>query len=219
MVAEPTRHGEQASCAHEQQIEVLNGAPEHFRASPQVGVQRRTTWARLSAHLSRATTGTAKDAAGAWSRALYRDGVRRKHAIVCVYALVVDVDEGGDIDLVAGALAPYVAVVHETFSSTPTTPRYRVVIRDHFGRHRSDDVVRAHRVLLANSLARSVSEPTDGHHAERWFAATEATEATEGGDPGSLRSHRSPLAGPDPEALSTWLDEEGIPTAKGTGYQ
>jgi hypothetical protein len=95
-------------------------------------------------------------------------------------------------------------------------------IRDHFGRHRSADVVRARRVLLVNGLARSVSEPTDGRHAERWFAATEATEATEGRDPedpGSLRSLRSPLAAPDPETLSAWLDEQGIPTAKGTGNQ
>jgi len=128
---------------------VLYVAPEHFRASPQVGVQRRIAWAQLSSYLSRTTTGTAKDAAGAWSPALYRDGVRRKQAIVCVYALVVDVDEGGDVDLVASALARYAAVVHETFSSTPATPRCRVVILfaepvDTMTYERTHVIVRAH---------------------------------------------------------------------------
>jgi hypothetical protein len=72
--------------------------------------------------------GQAKDEAGAWSPALYRDGVRRKAALVHVCAIVVDVDEAGDVDRVAGVVARYRAILHSTFSSTPDAPRCRIVL-------------------------------------------------------------------------------------------
>jgi hypothetical protein len=91
-------------------------------------------------------------------------------------------------------------------------------VRDYFGRHRSADVVRARRMLLANGLAHVRTEPTEGRPAERLFA-TEATEATEAGDsepPRSLPSLPSRPEATSPETLSAWLHEEGIDTAKGT---
>jgi hypothetical protein len=45
-----------------------------------------------------------------------------------VCALVVDVDEGGDVARVASALVNYRAVVHSTFSSSSDAPRCRIVL-------------------------------------------------------------------------------------------
>jgi hypothetical protein len=48
--------------------------------------------------------------------------------LVSVGAVVLDVDDGGDVDRVARAVERYRAVVHDTFSSTPAEPRCRVVL-------------------------------------------------------------------------------------------
>jgi hypothetical protein len=45
-----------------------------------------------------------------------------------VSALVVDVDGGGDVERAAMAVARYRGLVHETFSSTPTDQRCRIVL-------------------------------------------------------------------------------------------
>ena len=55
------------------------------------------TWSELARYLSRPTVGEAKDEAGAWSPALYRANVRRKAALVRAHAIVVDVDDAGDV--------------------------------------------------------------------------------------------------------------------------
>ena len=94
-----------------------------------MGTSRRATWARLTEALSRPTFGDTKDIAGAWSPALYTGNIRRKANLVHVCALVVDVDQGGDVDNVADIVGRYDAIVHETFSSTSEAPRCRVVIR------------------------------------------------------------------------------------------
>jgi hypothetical protein len=51
-------------------------------------------------------------------------------------------------------------------------------IRDHFQRHKGDEIDRALDVLERLRLARHVSEPTGGRPRTRWYA-TEATRATE----------------------------------------
>jgi hypothetical protein len=115
------------TCA-EHEFDVLFISPERFRATPQVGTPRTMTWLELAMYLSRPSLGNAKDAAGAWSPALYERNIRRKSALVHACALVVDVDQAGDVDLVAEALADYRALVHETFSSTTDAPRCRLVL-------------------------------------------------------------------------------------------
>lgn len=110
------------------EIEILDLSPEAFRRSPQVGTPVRMHWESLAVRMARPTIGDAKDAAGAWSPARYSGDVRRKSAIEAIYALVADVDQGGDVDHAADALARYRAIVHNTFSSTPEAPRCRIVL-------------------------------------------------------------------------------------------
>ena len=83
-------------------MDLLFVSPESFRASPQIGTACRMTWGELARWLAHPTIGATKDEAGAWSPALYRDGLRRKAALVQTLAIVVDVDEGGDVERVAG---------------------------------------------------------------------------------------------------------------------
>ncbi|HXX68099.1 MAG TPA: hypothetical protein VEK07_12995 [Polyangiaceae bacterium] len=116
------------TCPEPPQLDVLHVDLDGFASSPQVGVPLRTTWEGLVAYLSRPTTGDRKDIAGAWSPALYRDGIRRKSSLVHACALVIDVDEGGDVDRAAEALALYRAIIHSTFSSTDAQPRCRIVL-------------------------------------------------------------------------------------------
>ena len=109
-------------------LDVLFVSPERFRCSPQIGVRIGMSWTELAHWLRAPTVGAAKDEAGAWSPALYQGNVRRKSELVHACALVVDVDQAGDVDLVAEALAGYRAIVHETFSSTADAPRCRLVL-------------------------------------------------------------------------------------------
>jgi hypothetical protein len=113
----------------EPEIDFLYISPPRFRASPQVGVPTRPTWMQCAAYLSRPSIGDAKDEAGGYSPALYRDNIRRKSALISIGALVLDMDEGGDVDEVATALGNYDAIVHETFSSTNDAPRCRALVR------------------------------------------------------------------------------------------
>ena len=109
-------------------LDVLFVSPERFRCSPQVGVPCVMSPHELAIYLSRPSIGEAKDEAGAWSPALYAENIRRKANVVHVGALVVDIDENGDVDDVADAMHRYWCVVHETFSSTNDAPRCRIVI-------------------------------------------------------------------------------------------
>jgi hypothetical protein len=99
-----------------------------FPPGPQVGTPHRMSVRDLALYLSLSTVGTSKNIAGGWSPARYRDNVRRKANIVHVCALVLDVDEGGDVQAVANVLDRYAAIVHSTFSSTPEAPRCRAVL-------------------------------------------------------------------------------------------
>ena len=109
-------------------LDVLYVAPERFRRKPQVGDACRVAWSSLVARPSRPSRGGAKDMAGAWSPARYRDNVRRKDHLVSVRALVLDVDAGGDVERAAEAVSRYRAIVHETFSSSSADPRCRIVL-------------------------------------------------------------------------------------------
>jgi hypothetical protein len=113
----------------EKPLDVLFVSPERFRASPQIGVPCAMTWHELGLYLSRPSIGETKGEAGAWSPALYDGNLRRKANLVSIGALVVDVDEAGDVDNVADIVGRYDAIVHETFSSTNDGPRCRVVLR------------------------------------------------------------------------------------------
>lgn len=112
-----------------EQLDVLCISPERFRASPQVGVPCVMPWESLAAYLSRPSMGESKDAEGGISPALYKDNIRRKANLVHVGALVLDLDEGGDVDRVADVLAKYSAIVHETFSSTDDESRCRAYVQ------------------------------------------------------------------------------------------
>jgi hypothetical protein len=146
-------------------LDVLFLSPARFRAKPQVGVACVMTWRELARYLSRPTVGDAKDKAGAWSPALYRANVRRKTALMRAHAIVVDVDDAGDVDRVADALSAYQAIVHATFSSTVEAPRCRIVLAlaepiDANAYERTHAVVRTHlraAGILADDGAKDAS--------------------------------------------------------------
>jgi hypothetical protein len=117
-----------ASGDDDHELDVLYVSPDRFRAQPQVGTPCRMTWHQIALYLSRPSIGEAKDEAGAWSPALYRGNVRRKANLVSIGAIVVDVDEAGDVQRAAEAVSRYRAIVHETFSSTDDAPRCRIVL-------------------------------------------------------------------------------------------
>jgi hypothetical protein len=141
-------------------LDVLYVSPEAFERKPQIGLAVRFTWAELVRWLSQPTIGNAKDEAGAWSPALYRDGVRRKSALVRAHCLVVDVDERGDVNRIASALARYRAIVHSTFSSTPDAPRCRIVIA--LGEPIDAPTYEAAHAVVRKHLAAAGVEADDG---------------------------------------------------------
>jgi hypothetical protein len=100
--------------------------PEHFVCRPQTGIPIDMSWDELGVWLSRVTIGEAKDRAGAWSPATYRNNIRRLDHLERVHALVVDCDQNGARD-VAMFLEDHRCYVHSTFSSTPEAPRSRIV--------------------------------------------------------------------------------------------
>jgi hypothetical protein len=118
-----------AASNDDRSLDVLYVSPERFRERPQVGTPRTMTWLELALYLSRPSVGEEKEAAGAWSPALYEGNIRRKSNLVRVGALVIDVDEAGDVDNIADVVGRHEALVHETFNSTNDAPRCRVVIR------------------------------------------------------------------------------------------
>ena len=110
------------------ELDALYVSPSQFPRSPQVGTRRSMEWAGLATYLSRHSIDDSKDAAGAWSPGLYQDNVRRKASLISIGALVVDIDENGDVDEAADPVAKYAAIAHETFSSTNDAPRCRIVL-------------------------------------------------------------------------------------------
>jgi hypothetical protein len=130
-------------------LDVLAINPEQWKRAPQAGTRCAMSWPMIVAWLGRPSWGDSKDCAGAWSPARYRDNIRRKSTLEHVSMLVVDVDEGGDVDRVAGHLGSYRCLVHETFSSKPDAPRCRIVIAlaalvDASTYEKTHAVVRAH---------------------------------------------------------------------------
>jgi hypothetical protein len=146
-------------------LDVLFVPPWRWHSCPQVGLGLSLTWDELARWLSRPTIGVAKEQAGAWSPALYEGNVRRKSALVHAAALVLDVDDRGDVDAVAEVVARYRATVHETFSSTPKAPRCRIVLElmqavDAATYERVHKIVRAHLAdagVLADEGAKDAS--------------------------------------------------------------
>jgi hypothetical protein len=133
----------------ERVLDILFVPRAGLRRKPQIGVPRRATWRQLAERLSHPAIGDSKEAAGAWSPAVYRENVRRKQCLLSIGALVVDVDGGADVARAAAAVGRYRAIIHETFSSTAAEPRCRIVIDlgqpvDVATYERTHAVVRAH---------------------------------------------------------------------------
>jgi hypothetical protein len=170
---------------NEREFDVLYLSPDRFRAQPQIGTACRMTWRQITAYLSRPSSGEAKDEGGAWSPGLYRDNVRRKSHLISIGALVVDVDEAGDVLRSAEILSRYRSILHETFSSTDDAPRCRIVLAlaeavDAAIYERAHAVVRAHlrrAGLVADDGAKDASRlsysPVRRPGARYRFATTE----------------------------------------------
>lgn len=95
---------------------------------PMVGRALRLPWWNLRTWLSRPSLATQKAEHGAWTPAKFTGDRKVKRNLVHASALLVDVDEGGEVDRIADLLVGHLAVVHSTFNSTPAEPRCRIVL-------------------------------------------------------------------------------------------
>jgi hypothetical protein len=123
----------------EREVDVLLvDDPEVYKRErrPMIGRALRVPWWNLRTWLSRPivpymVTGDHdrdKARAGAWTPARFKGNRKLKANLVHAGALLVDVDEAGDVDRVAAAVARYQAIVHSTYKSTPAAPRCRLVL-------------------------------------------------------------------------------------------
>lgn len=112
----------------EAMLDILFVPASMFLRIPQVGKPLTMTFSQLAGQLSKPMVGERKDIGGAYSPALYRENVRRKSSIVHVCVLVIDIDEGGIVEKLAGVFGKRRAIIHSTFSSTPEAPRCRVLL-------------------------------------------------------------------------------------------
>jgi hypothetical protein len=101
-----------------------------FESKPQVGLTIRRPWRSFLRWLTWPTFAGDKRAAGAWCPCALEAG-RVKGGRGPVSVLVADVDEAseGALDRAAEALAGYAGCIAPTFSATPETPKYRIVLR------------------------------------------------------------------------------------------
>lgn len=93
-----------------------------------IGRALELPWWNVVTWLSRPSLVERKQELGAWTAAKFRDNRKKKDHLEHASALLVDVDEGGDVQRVAEILTGYLAAVHSTFSSTSDNPRCRVVL-------------------------------------------------------------------------------------------
>lgn len=93
-----------------------------------VGRALRLPWWNVRTWLSRPLVATHKAERGGWTPAKFKGDHKLKANLVHASALLIDVDEGGDVDRIADLLVGHLAVVHSTFSSTPEKPRCRIVL-------------------------------------------------------------------------------------------
>jgi hypothetical protein len=127
--AKPHEPGACTCAATELMLDVLALSPHQLAQKPQRGTPRRLAWDTLAAQLGLPFRGTEKGGHGGWAGGRYQGAVRQKARLLSTGLLVLDIDDGGDVDRVASALARYAAVIHETFSSTAEAPRCRAVLR------------------------------------------------------------------------------------------
>ena len=103
--------------------------PESFKRSPMVGVQRECTWSEFVDRFRKPRHGDRKDQFGAWCAGEFKDGIKREDHLLRCYALVFDIDGRGVLDTFRPirTRAHKSCLIHETFSSTATNLRARVI--------------------------------------------------------------------------------------------
>ena len=180
------------------------------------GRTKQVTWTELVAHLRAARPRPSviahPDLPG-WSPARFREGHRRLDCVELVTALVLDVDKGGlSLERLRAAFAGGAVVLHTTRSSTPATPRSRIVVRLSRGL-----LVAEHAAVLgvvrAELAASGVSIDDNAKDASRlWYSSCEPAagafvcEALEGEplnvdqllDAAAKKAPPAPEKGPEP---------------------
>ena len=96
---------------------------------PQAGTWCELEWADFATWLSKPICSVEKTGHGGYSPARYRDNIRHLDKLEKIWALVIDVDVEGDTDKVAAAVAAHSCIIHETFTSTPSQPRCRLLVQ------------------------------------------------------------------------------------------
>jgi hypothetical protein len=106
-----------------------DGKPRNFRA-PCIGTRVDMSWGEFVAWTAHPAASTSKEGAGGYSIAKFRGDMRRNDACEFAYALALDFDEGdASVATIASAFRTTDIVVYSTFSSSPSSPRSRAVMR------------------------------------------------------------------------------------------
>ena len=92
------------------------------------GCRVRTTWAALAARAAAPRGYASKDDLPRWSAATFRGDYRSLANVERVAAVVLDLDDGTSREQVVAAFSGLVGFAHTTWRSTPTCPRWRVVL-------------------------------------------------------------------------------------------
>jgi hypothetical protein len=86
------------------------------------------TWTAFAERVKSPRPAATKDGLARWAPVQFRASYRARANIVACYAVVLDVDDGAPLDHITSGLDGLFAIVHSTFSATPTHPRWRVVV-------------------------------------------------------------------------------------------
>jgi hypothetical protein len=109
-------------------VDLLYLSYHQIRCKPQAGTWCELSWAQLAAWLSSPVRSVEKTGHGGYSPARYRDNIRHLDKLEQIWALVVDVDVEGDTNKIALAVEGYSCIIHETFTSTVSQPRCRLLV-------------------------------------------------------------------------------------------
>jgi hypothetical protein len=93
------------------------------------GRRHRVVWEKLFERFGHPVETSTTEALALWAPATFRNDSRTTGSVVeLVYALVLDFDTGGSLELAAGVFRRFSGLLHTTHGHAPAAPRFRVVL-------------------------------------------------------------------------------------------
>jgi hypothetical protein len=92
------------------------------------GRQVAIDWSTFAERAASPRAGQAKEALSRWAPVEFRGAYRCLAGVLRAHAVVLDVDDGSELEKVSEALSTFFVIMHSTFSATPEHPRWRVVV-------------------------------------------------------------------------------------------